>query len=118
MKKPHLSALPSTEQRIRRARTLLRIIWQGYDAAGHSCGRSQTCAFLELALDLIGPADPTESRQADTDVTPLLAEAKAWREKLSAARMEEHFSKMDRADTLAMRRITKEIESGFEDRMR
>lgn len=116
--------IPTPEARVKRARTILRAIWQGYDAAGHSNGRSRTCAMLELAMRLIGPPDPAESRQADQGLDPLVAEAKDWMDDIDAADMEEQlrtFFEREAAEMglpAAAERMAREIEDGFEHRMR
>jgi hypothetical protein len=112
------SKLPSQEQRNRRARILLRALWQGYDAAGHSCGRSRTCGLLETAMSLMGPPDASESSRADTDIGPLVQEARDWLREISVASAEEHYLRLDAGTSAVTRQIAAEIESGFEDRMR
>lgn len=117
-------SLPTPEQRVRRARTILRAIWQGFDAAGHSCGRSRTCGLLELAMQLIGPPDPTESEQADADLSALVAEAREWLATINEAETEAYFQRFFAQEASAMepssstRQIAAEVESGFESRMR
>jgi hypothetical protein len=118
--------LPTQEQCVRRARTLLRLIWQAYDAAGHSNGRSRTCAMLELSMSLIGTPDPSESNQADNDPRPLIDEAKDWMHDLNAEKFaaEAAFfgreaAEMGLPELPAIPAImTGEIECGFENRMR
>lgn len=108
--------LPTMEQRVRRARSLLRVIWQGYDASGHSCGRSRTCAYLELAMSLIGLPDPKESQIVDQgDLNMLVAEAKEW---ISAIAEDQYDRYWDAGESQASKAIAGEIETGFENRMR
>lgn len=107
---------PTQEQRVRRARSLLRVIWQGYDAAGHSCGRSRTCAYLELAMGLIGSPDPEESALVDQGNLPaLVLEARDW---VTAIINDEYDRTFDLGAAPESKLIAEEIDSGFENRMR
>ena len=45
-----------------RARTLLTLLWQKYDAGGISMGRSYEAVVLEAAMELLGPTTEDISR--------------------------------------------------------
>ncbi len=98
--------------------TIGRTIWQGYDAAGHSLGRSRTCGVFETAMALLGQPDSIESRMADSDIKPLLDEAKEWIHIVHTREMEEHYRDLDEGSSSTSEKIAKEIESGLESRMR
>ncbi|KWU19125.1 hypothetical protein [Burkholderia cenocepacia] len=44
-----------TSRQLDAVRALLRILWQGYDAGGHSVGRSFEARVVETAMMLVGP---------------------------------------------------------------
>lgn len=50
-----------------RARTLLTILWQRYDAAGISMGRGYEAVLLEAAMELLGPPDLHDVARFETE---------------------------------------------------
>jgi hypothetical protein len=61
-------------RRLDLARCLLLLLWQGYSAGGHNCGRSPESSLLEPAMDLLGPARPEFRRKCESSVDQLLEE--------------------------------------------
>lgn len=114
----------SPTDRLDSVRCLLLKIWQGYDAAGHSNGRSLTCGALEAAMHLLAPPRPEARRNMEcADLIQLIHQAEEQIRADRKAADDLWFKHLDSGDAIAVRdkyveRLRAEIESGFENRMR
>lgn len=112
----------ATRERVDLARCLLILLWQAYDAAGHSHGRSLAATILENVMNLLGqPRDDARS-SIEGNLAKLIGRAR-----------EIHSQDIEQGDPFWFREVVlgeegaqkqfveklrKEIESGFENRIR
>ena len=64
------------KQDIKKARTLLRLLWQHFDAGGESCGRSFDADILETAMEYLGESDSEQDKFCDDDAFEYLHKCK------------------------------------------
>ena len=103
------------------ARCLLILIWQGYDAQGHSCGRSLTCGLLEAAMMALGEPSRKAREGIEERGLELIERAREFSH-LDFERADKYWMDTLHNDTSAypdfIERLRKEIDDGFEDRFR
>lgn len=64
-------------------RGLLRLLWQAYDAGGHSVGRSWEARVVEAAMMLVGPPSARTATLLEGDAPSLLRQCEARAYELS-----------------------------------
>lgn len=119
---PEESGTRSTSERVDLARCLLILLWQAYDAAGHSHGRSLAATILENVMNLLGQPREEARSSIEGNLAKLIDKAR-----------EIHSEDIEREDPFWFRemvlgevgaqkqfveKLRTEIESGFENRIR
>lgn len=81
------------ENRLQLARECLRLVWQTFDAGGHSMGRSWESTLLEAAMEFIEPTSEY-SKLADTDRRAFMKIVQDELRKVRMKKMADHDKEM------------------------
>jgi hypothetical protein len=100
-------------------RCLLILLWQGYSAEGHFHGRSRASGLLEAAMNVLGPPRHEARNGIEGKELELIKRAEEIYRLDMEAGIESWMScSLPINDNTFMEKLRKEIESGFEWRMR